>query len=235
MDSQLISLLTVVRIRLVVAGTAGSSTTSSSSSPSSSEEGSASGDDGALRLSFLDEVALRALGKREILRLAISATVPVPILAMILPSVARDFLRFSFATAASLLRAFRAALSTEVLAADAVTTAVDLPANLRFLAALRSSICLTSAIVSSEMSDPEEDELPVPSSPPESLSPLSLSTSLLPSLASSWVSSSRTLAFLAALVAARFAAFDGGGVAEPWQSPHESPYALQRKREKSCE
>jgi len=151
-------------------------------------------------------------------------------LAMILPSVARGFLRFSFATEASLRRALRAALSTETLAAAAVTTSV-VRDNLRFLAALRSAISLTSsAFVSSEMSDPAEDEHSVPSSPPESLSLLSLSFSLASSSPeSSWFSTSRSLAFLAAVVAARFAAFDSpclpvggcdaGGVALPGPLP----------------
>jgi hypothetical protein len=55
LDSQLISLLTVVRIRLVLAGTAGSSTTSWFSSSSSSE------DNAALRLAFMAEEWTRVL------------------------------------------------------------------------------------------------------------------------------------------------------------------------------
>ena len=62
--------------------------------------------------------------------------------------------------------------------------------------------------MSSEMSDPVEDEPSVPSSPPESLSLFSLSSSLLSSPASSSGSTSESLAYLAAIVAARFSAED---------------------------
>ncbi len=139
--SQLTCLSTTLRIRISPTGTASAegSTRSSDSSPEDR-----SGDDRALRFSFLDEVDLRALGTPGILEV-------------------RD--------------------------------------NLRFLA-LRAAISLrSSAFVSSEKSDPAEDEPPVPSSPPESCSLLCFSSSVLSSpAASSSSSTSESLAFLAAIV-----------------------------------
>jgi len=73
------------------------------------------------------------------------------------------------------------------------------------------------------MSDTAEDEPSVPSSPLESFSLVSLSSSLLSSAASSSASTSDSLAFLAAIVAARFepeSSLAWQMSMQPWQSPH---------------